>query len=127
MDANERIQDSTAFQLNHKHDLREELRENDQFRLWIILIAATATVIGLFLLWIFTQVFFFRKPTFCCLTGGFFSSEISQIRLGRASLQLEQMRPPDLPPSYAQCRLNPPSYEETLRLDQSRNDHNYAV
>jgi len=99
-------------------DLAEMFRSNPQFRLWLLVIAATATVIGLFLLWIFTQALFFRKPTFCCLSGGFFAAEISQIRLGRASLRSQEQSPaPDLPPSYSACRFSPPTYEETVRMD----------
>ena len=48
--------------------------------------------------------------------SGCFTSELSQIRLGRASMIAEHNQSiVDLPPSYSTCQLDPPSYNDTVK------------
>ncbi|CBY14870.1 unnamed protein product [Oikopleura dioica] len=45
-------------------NFREALKTNEDFRLWFALMAAFAALIGLGLLYIFAQIFIFKKQRF---------------------------------------------------------------
>ncbi|CAG5085537.1 Oidioi.mRNA.OKI2018_I69.PAR.g10919.t1.cds [Oikopleura dioica] len=96
-------------------DFREALKTNEEFRIWFALMAAFAALIGLGLLYIFAQIFIFKKERFWFFSNmGYFSGELSQIsRLGRpANAQSSEMAS-EKPPEYDDV-VKPPSYEEIM-------------
>jgi len=100
---------------------KNEFHENQQFRTWLIIIAITAAVIGLFLSWIFIQVFLFKKPTCCCFKTGCLSSRVSRRGDGVEICSLASLT--DLPPSYSMLHIeaDPPKYGELFQpLSSSR-------
>jgi hypothetical protein len=94
---------------------KSKLKEDPHFKNWLIIIAITAALIGLFLLWIFTQVFLFKKPSCCCIQNGCISSHDGR---GGENVELSELSSlKDLPPSYSMLNveIEPPKYSELFR------------
>lgn len=89
-------------------NFREALKTNEDFRLWFALMAAFAALIGLGLLYIFAQIFIFKKQRFWLFSSmGYLSGDLRSGNGQSSETACEK------PPEYEDV-VKPPSYEEIM-------------
>jgi len=94
-------------------NFREALKTNEDFRLWFALMAAFAALIGLGLLYIFAQIFIFKKQRFWLFSSmGYLSGDLRSGNRQSSEMTCEK------PPEYEDV-VKPPSYEEIMNSNRA--------